>query len=312
MLAQILNDYPEDVRIVYRHFPLISIHDKAMLAAQAANAAGEQGKFWEMHDLLFARQAEWSNLTVEGFQTWLEEVANELDLDSDQFMTDLVAAENIQQVQASYDQNSQIGLPGTPFLLFNKLPIQVTLSYDSIASVVEAFLLEKRQYQACPPMVIDPEKQYTATIQTEKGDIEVELFADQAPLAVNSFAYLAQEGWFDGVTFHRVLPGFVAQAGDPSGSGMGGPGYEFDNEVSPDLKFEAAGLLAMANSGANTNGSQFFITFGPTPDLDGNYTIFGRVTSGMEVAESLTARNPAQGGNLPAGDKILGITIEER
>ena len=312
MLAQLQAAYPQDVRLVYRHFPLISSHDKAALAAQAANAAGAQDKFWELHDLLFARQAEWFDLSVDDFKAWLAERAEELGLDVEKFKADLVDADNVQQVQTSYDQNAQIGLPGTPFFLFNMLPIQVPLSFDSIASVIEAFLLEKRQYQACPPMVIDLEKQYTATIQTEKGDIVVELYPDKAPLAVNSFVFLAQAGWFDNVIFHRVLPGFVAQGGDPSGSGMGGPGYEFDNEVSPDLKFDAAGLLAMANSGANTNGSQFFITYGPTPDLDGDYTIFGRVISGMEVAESLTARDPSQGGGLPPGDKILGVTIEEK
>ena len=186
------------------------------------------------------------------------------------------------------------------------------MDYDFLASTVDAFLLEDRQFTECPPMVIDPEKEYTATIETEKGEIVIELLPEQAPLAVNSFIFLAQQGWFDGVTFHRVLPGFVAQGGDPSGSGMGGPGYEFDNEVVPELKFDAAGLLAMANSGANTNGSQFFITFAPTPDLDGGYTIFGKVISGMDVAESLTPRDPSQGGVLPPGDKILSVRIDEK
>jgi len=106
-------------------------------------------------------------------------------------------------------------------------------------------------------MVIDPLKQYIATIKTEKGDIVVELIPDVAPMTVNSFVFLAGEGWFDNVTFHRVLPGFMAQGGDPSGSGMGGPGYAFKNEISPDLSFDREGLLAMANSGPDTNGSQF-------------------------------------------------------
>jgi cyclophilin family peptidyl-prolyl cis-trans isomerase len=310
--AQIQGAYPDDVRIVYRHFPLMSIHDKAALASQAANAAGAQGKFWEMHDLLFERQAEWSGLSAAEFTNWLAEQAKALGLDTNQFQADLTDSKNIEQIQKDYDYLGQIGLPGTPFLLFNNLPLQVSLDYDSIASSVEAFLLEKRAFKECPPMVIDPGKEYTATIKTDKGDIVLALYADKAPLAVNSFVYLARAGWFDGVTFHRVLPGFVAQTGDPSGSGMGGPGYEFDNEVSPDLKFDAAGLLAMANSGPNTNGSQFFITYAPAPNLDGGYTIFGKVISGMDVAESLTQRDPSQGGVLPAGDKILSVTIDEK
>ncbi len=153
---------------------------------------------------------------------------------------------------------------------------------------------------------------YQATLKTEKGDVVIELFADQAPLAVNSFIFLANQNWFDDITFHRVIPGFVAQSGDPSGSGMGGPGYVFDNEISPDLTFDQAGLVGMANAGAGSNGSQFFITFAPTPDLNGNYTIFGRVISGMDVLESLTARDPSQGGVLAPGDKILDVTIQEK
>jgi len=312
VLAQLQNAYPEDVRIVYRHFPLMTIHDKAMLAAQAANAAGEQGKFWEMHDLLFEKQAEWSAISLEEYPDWLEDQAKALGLDDDKFQADLNDPANVEQIQKDYDYYGQVGLPGTPFLLFNNLPLQVGMDFDSMAAAVDAFLLEDRQFTECPPMVIDPEKEYTATIVTEKGEIVIDLLPEQAPLAVNSFVFLAQQGWFDGVTFHRVLPGFVAQGGDPSGSGMGGPGYEFDNEVVPELKFDAAGLLAMANSGANTNGSQFFITFAPTPDLDGGYTIFGKVTSGMDVAVSLTARDPSQGGALPPGDKILSVRIDEK
>lgn len=312
MLAQLQNAYPEDVRIVYRHFPLMSIHDKAKLAAQAANAAGVQGKFWEMHDVLFEKQAEWSGISADEFPDYLEDQAKALGLDDDKFKADLNDTQNAEQIQKDYDYYGQVGLPGTPFLLFNNLPLNTSIDLASLSATVEAFLLEDQQFTECPPMVIDPAKQYTATIATEKGEIEVELLAEKAPLAVNSFVFLAQQGWFDGVTFHRVIPGFVAQGGDPSGSGMGGPGYEFDNEISPDLKFDTAGLLAMANSGPNTNGSQFFITYDAAASLDGGYTIFGRVLSGMDVATSLTARDPAQGGALPPGDKILSITIHEK
>jgi cyclophilin family peptidyl-prolyl cis-trans isomerase len=158
-------------------------------------------------------------------------------------------------------------------------------------------------------MILDPAKKYQATLKTEKGDIVIELFADKAPLAVNSFIFLAEQNWFDNITFHRVIEGFVAQAGDPSGSGMGGPGYLFDNEITADLKFDQAGLLGMANAGPGTNGSQFFITFAPIPQLDGGYTIFGKVISGLDVAESLTPRDPQQSSDLPPGDKLLDVVI---
>ncbi|MBK8825064.1 MAG: peptidylprolyl isomerase [Anaerolineales bacterium] len=158
---------------------------------------------------------------------------------------------------------------------------------------------------------MDPAKQYIATIKTEKGDIVIQLFPDKAPLAVNSFVFLAKQGWYNGVTFHRVIPGFAAQTGDPSNTGKGNPGYFFNNEIN-DLKFDKPGMVSMANSGPNTNGSQFFITFGPAPHLDGGYTIFGQVLSGLEVAEQLTPRDPDQGIILAPGDKIISVDIEEK
>jgi cyclophilin family peptidyl-prolyl cis-trans isomerase len=169
-----------------------------------------------------------------------------------------------------------------------------------------------RQWAAEPEMQIDPARQYLATIDTVKGKIVVELLPQAAPRAVNSFVFLARQGYFDGVTFHRVLPGFVAQGGDPTGTGFGGPGYEFPNEVVPDLTFSEPGLLAMANAGPDTNGSQFFITFAALPHLDGGYTIFGRVQSGLEVALALTPRDPQENPDAPAGDAINTITIEEK
>ncbi|HEY5669632.1 MAG TPA: peptidylprolyl isomerase [Anaerolineales bacterium] len=161
-------------------------------------------------------------------------------------------------------------------------------------------------------MTIDASKQYVAILHTEKGDITIELYADKAPLAVNNFIFLARNGWYDEVTFHRVMENFVAQAGDPSGTGFGTPGYAFSNEISPDLKFDKAGIVAMANAGPDSNGSQFFITYAPTPQLDGGYTIFGQVISGMDVAESLTPRDPSQALDLPPGDEIISVEIQER
>ncbi len=165
-----------------------------------------------------------------------------------------------------------------------------------------------RQWSQPPAMQIDVNKSYAATLHTSKGDIAFELLPKSAPLAVNSFVFLARQGYFDGVTFHRVLPGFVAQGGDPTGSGMGGPGYKFDNEIDPALNFDGPGIVAMANAGPNTNGSQFFITYAPAPKLDGDYTIFGQVVTGMEVVKNLTPRQPSL--DAPPGDKISSITIE--
>ncbi len=166
-------------------------------------------------------------------------------------------------------------------------------------------------YSSPPEMTIDPDKVYYATIKTEKGDIEVQLFADRAPVTVNNFVFLAREGYYDGTPFHRVLDDFMAQAGDPSGTGMGGPGYQFEDEIYPGTSFDRPGLLAMANAGPGTNGSQFFITFAPTPWLDGMHTIFGEVIDGMAVLDELTRRDPQQAPSF-TGDLIETIEIEER
>jgi cyclophilin family peptidyl-prolyl cis-trans isomerase len=313
VLALLQSEYPEDVRLVYRHFPLMSIHDKAALAAQAADAAGLQDKFWEMHDLLFERQGEWAELTVEQFQEWATARAGELGLDKERFSTDLLDPQIASKVQAAWDHGAQIGMPGTPFLLVNSSiwPSNLPMSKGNIDAIIKLELLEPMQFDKCPPMTLDASKQYVATLHTEKGDIAIELFPDKAPLAVNNFIFLARSGWYDGVTFHRVIQDFVAQAGDPSGTGYGMPGYAFSNEIS-DLKFDIAGLVAMANAGPDSNGSQFFITLAPASRLDGGYTIFGQVISGLEVAKGLSLRDPSQGLDLPPGDVITSVEIEER
>jgi cyclophilin family peptidyl-prolyl cis-trans isomerase len=156
---------------------------------------------------------------------------------------------------------------------------------------------------------LDLSKSYAATITTERGSFDVELFAADAPLTVENFVNLARAGFYDGTTFHRVIPGFMAQGGDPTGTGRGGPGYQFRDEFSSERRHDEAGVLSMANAGPNTNGSQFFITFGPTPHLDGKHAVFGRVTSGMEVVNALRERDPGRDPN--PGDRIERIEISE-
>ncbi len=164
-------------------------------------------------------------------------------------------------------------------------------------------------YDAPPPMVIDPSKRYVATISTDLGDIVIELFADKAPNTVNNFVFLAREGYYDGVTFHRVIPDFMAQGGDPTGSGSGGPGYKFADEFHPALKHDGPGILSMANAGPGTNGSQFFITHRETPHLDGRHTVFGRVIDGMDVVLAIPARDPSRASE--PGLAMNSVTIVE-
>jgi len=157
-------------------------------------------------------------------------------------------------------------------------------------------------------MVIDTEKTYYATIETDKGNIRLELLPKEAPKTVNNFVFLARDDFYDGLTFHRVISGAFAQAGDPLGDGSGGPGYTFEDE--PNSLKHVEGTLSMANSGPNTNGSQFFICYTAQPQLDGVHTIFGRVIEGMDVLAKLTPRDPSQKPDY-SGDVIKTITIEE-
>jgi cyclophilin family peptidyl-prolyl cis-trans isomerase len=157
-------------------------------------------------------------------------------------------------------------------------------------------------------MTIDSNKDYSAKFVLANGDeFTIDLFEKDAPITVNNFVFLAREGFYDGVTFHRVIPGFMAQSGDPTGTGTGDPGYEFQDEFSPNLRHDKAGILSMANSGPGTNGSQFFITFGPTPHLNDIYSVFGVVTEGMDVVLAIPERDPSTA--LTSGESIVSLTI---
>ena len=162
---------------------------------------------------------------------------------------------------------------------------------------------------SAPSGSLDTSKSYRARFKTQRGEFVVELHGDKVPMTVENFVNLARSGFYDGTTFHRVIPGFMAQGGDPTGTGRGGPGYSFGDEFEPSLRHDAPGVLSMANAGPNTNGSQFFITFGPTPHLDGRHSVFGRVVEGMDVVRSLRERDPDR--DRDPGDTILTIQIEE-
>ena len=201
-------------------------------------------------------------------------------------------------------------LPAAEDLPPNHPPVDEPAGADE-APAEAAPPAEIKQYDQAPPMTIDSEVEYFATFKMATGgEFIIQLYPDKAPITVNSFVFLAREGYFDGVTFHRVLDGFMAQGGDPTGTGMSGPGYEFVNEDS-DLTFDKAGVIAMANAGRDTNGSQFFITFGPTPQLNGGYTIFGQVVEGMDIVDGITRRDPQLGPDF-IGDAIESVTIKEK
>lgn len=167
-----------------------------------------------------------------------------------------------------------------------------------------------KQYDKRPEMSLEPGRSYSATIEMEEGGaIVVDLFPDAAPETVNSFVFLAREGYYDGVTFHRVISGFMAQGGDPTGTGTGGPGYNVPDE--PNEHKHEAGTLAMAKTAApDSAGSQFYITLAPQPHLDGGYTVFGQVREGLDVVHAIPPRDPAPGAEPGAAIKTVTISVE--
>ncbi|MSQ31496.1 MAG: peptidylprolyl isomerase [Dehalococcoidia bacterium] len=164
-----------------------------------------------------------------------------------------------------------------------------------------------KQYDAPPPLTIDTSKPYSAILKTDAGDITVRLLPDVAPITVNNFVFLAREGFYDGCTFHRVIPGFVAQGGDPTGSGSGGPGYRFQDEISTTPFVQ--GIVGMANAGPGTNGSQFYIMLGDASHLTGRYTAFGRIEAGLDHVLAITPRDPERA--TAPGDRILSVEVIE-
>lgn len=167
-----------------------------------------------------------------------------------------------------------------------------------------------KQWSKAPELTIDPTKKYTAVFKTEKGDITVSLYAAKVPRTVNNFVFLAREGFYDNTIFHRVIADFMAQGGDPTGTGMGGPGYKFNDEFDASLRHSGPGVLSMANAGPNTNGSQFFITHVPTPWLDHKHSVFGQVVKGLEVLMSIPERDPNMRNSPAVALKTVEI-IEE-
>jgi cyclophilin family peptidyl-prolyl cis-trans isomerase len=169
--------------------------------------------------------------------------------------------------------------------------------------------MANKTYDRPPKMALDPSYEYYAIFVTEKGPVNVRLFAEEAPETVNNFVFLAREGYFDGTTFHRVIADFMVQGGDPTGTGTGGPGYRIPDEFHPELRHDRPGVLSMANAGPNTGGSQFFITHVATPWLDDKHAVFGEVVDGMEVVGAIRERDPQR--DREPGDRIERIEIEE-
>ncbi len=302
VVEQLIADNP-DIRLVYRHFPL-DFHENAMLAAQAAEAAAAQEKFWEMHDLLFANSSVWGSQATEEFRATLTEYATDLDLDVDVFNKALDDETYLAKVQAQYQEAQSLGLPGTPSFVFDGVlfPSDIGLSYDGLMAFRN--ILDNQDdlfFDAIPEMTIDETREYQATFKTSKGDVVVKLSPDVAPVLVNNFVFLAKEKWYDGSNFFFVQENFAAVTGDPSNSTVGYPGYYCTGEVQG--SFVEPGWLGMLPNG------QFFFSLGSDASgLDGNFARIGQVVDGLDVLQSLTMVAPGDGtGATPDTLKTIEI-----
>jgi len=311
-LETLIEKYPDDVRLVYRPLPLDSLHPTAPLAAYAAESAGMQGKFWEMYDAIFLNREVLSSLTAEEFTEWLKTTAADIGMDVDQFAADIASEDVINKITTAQQTMFEAGVSSTPTVLVNGRPVGNWQS-AYLSNLIEVMKAEKDMVTECPPFVIDQDKEYTATITTEKGDLVLELYPEAAPLAVNSFVYLAREGFYNDVTFHRVYHNFMAQTGDPTGTGWSGAGYQYREEIVPELTYDEAYMVGVARGQAEgSSGSQFFITYVPYPSLNGGYTIFGKLIDGIDVFEQITERDADNNPDAPEGDKIISIEIIEK
>jgi cyclophilin family peptidyl-prolyl cis-trans isomerase/protein-disulfide isomerase len=284
VLETFLEMNPE-VALVYRHFPL-DFHQHAQITAEAAEAAGVQGKFWEMHNLLFDRIRDWVGLSEDAMLDELSSYAEELDLDVEAFDAALADGTFTAKVEAQYEEARMLGLPGTPSFLFDNVlfPSDIGLSLQGLTAFKEIIENQDELFYAGPPeMTLDEDAAYEAILKTNKGDIRVSLLSDAAPVFVNNFIFLAQEQWYDGSEFFFVRDNFVAVTGDPTNSTVGYPGYYCQGETQN--AFDRIGLVGMLANG------QFFLTLGADAmQLSGQFALIGQVTEGLGVLDELERR----------------------
>jgi cyclophilin family peptidyl-prolyl cis-trans isomerase/predicted DsbA family dithiol-disulfide isomerase len=318
-LEELRARYPADLRLVWRHFPATPDNDKSALAFQAAEAAAAQGNFWDMYAVLFANQPRWLPLDAEAFQRELNIYAALIGLDTQQFSDDLASGRFLPLIPHYQAEAAELDIVGIPTLLINGEPLNDRDDLYGLDAAFRLARLSSRHFEEPPPFTLDPELDYQAILETEKGTIRIDLLEENAPLTVNNFVFLAQQGWYNGNTFFLVIPEFFAQTGDPSDTGRGYPGYTIESERDNDLRFDRAGMVAMAAYRGDTErtGSQFFITLDTLPnheaEWDGFYTIFGQVMEGIDVLQNLTERNEGDPLRFPApppGVQIWTVTIE--
>jgi cyclophilin family peptidyl-prolyl cis-trans isomerase/protein-disulfide isomerase len=307
---QLADAHPEGLRLVFRHNPLIPSFDKDSLAGQAVEAAGTQGEFWRMTRALVERHAEWSVQSPADFRLWLIDLADELGLEVSGFRADLDHGRYAAFMLASYEDALASGLPGPPVLFLNSLLFRVPPTRENLEAAVRLEILASQSFAERPAQTIREGADYFATLVMDEGEIVIQLLPESAPMAVNSFVFLARQDWFDGTAIYLVVPSGWVEAGDPSGTGLGDAGYHLPDEIDPARTFDEPGVVALASVGPDTGGSRFLITLAPLPALNGTRTIFGRVVRGLELLQGLPARDPTSDLLAPGALIMRDVLIE--
>lgn len=302
--------HPDEVRYVYRHFPL-TFHEKAPMSAYAADAAGKQGFFFEAEHWLYETQNTWSPMeTLEEFEVWLREnIQTALpELDYEQWTEDFESEEIRSVVDGSFDAVAATGLiNGTPTFFANFY--QVNMDPEELEQYIKLFTMQKNYRTSCPVLAVEEGKEYRAVLHTTAGDVVIDLFADKAPNLVSNFMELAKDGFYDNNEFHHVVPGFVAQTGDPSATGVGMAGYYLADENLNNGGFDEAGAVAMANTGENKNASQFFITQDLTEYFRQVYLATGDISEN-ELAQKVQTRMDAMNAKYSVFGRVAEESLE--
>ncbi len=309
------NTLSDTMRLVFRHYPLPQ-HDKAVITAHAAEAAAIQGKFWEMHNLLFDKQAEWAEKPVSEITATLKSYAEQIQLDVVKFETDLASPEVAARVQQDADSGTAAQIQGTPtiFLDGQQAPAEAFTASDT-AEQLKGYVEQRAAQMASastktfdfkqPEQVTSKDSKYVMTITTSKGDIVAELDPNLAPVNVNSTVFLAQQGYFDGspIVLNDAQVGAVL-TGNPTTAGN--PGYECDFEIPQAGALAKEGVIALYGSPTKT-APQFIMTYSPTQELDGRFSVIGQITSGLDIARQLVV-----GEGATTGDTITSVKVEEK
>ncbi len=294
---RLLEAYPETVLWVYRHFPLVPLNDKALMAVQAAEAAARQNRFWEAHRYLYTRQDEWRDLPPEAFPAYVLDMARNLELDLERFTRDISDPEIQALAYRAWQVGRALGMDAAPVVFINGEWFPGPPTFAGLRTVVALAALEQRRFTQCPPWQLEPETTYTLLLDLEQGRVALALEPEWAPLGVNAVVFLARQGWYRGMGLYRVEPQRAVYLGDPSNTGYGHPGFLIPQET-PDVPL-APGTVVLMPESPGWNSPRLIVLLGDPEPWQARVTPVGRVVQGLAVLQALPAVDPDRDAPLP-------------